>query len=86
MDSNIQKTVNELKRTRDELRLQAHLFKAEAKDTWDAAEKNWSNFQSSVNKVEKSLDESSKDVSAAVQLLADEIKNSYEKISAILRR
>ena len=45
MQQDIARLVETLKRERDELNLQLHLFKAEAKTDWTALERKWTRFQ-----------------------------------------
>ncbi len=45
MQQDIARLVETLKRERDELNLQLHLFKAEAKTDWTALERKWKRFQ-----------------------------------------
>lgn len=79
-DNMFDKLLNELQQNRDELKLQAHLFKADTKDEWDALEKKWHHFKGSARHLGYEAKASSKDVLAATQLLGEELKASYKRI------
>lgn len=68
--------VADLKRLRDEARVKAHLGRLELKDEWRKLESRWENFEARAK-----LDRSAKDVGAAFDLLASELKVAYERIA-----
>jgi len=70
----------DLRQTRDELRVQMHLAKADARDDWDNLEKKWDEFQGKLDKVEDAAEDSAKDVGGALAALGDEIKAGYQRI------
>ena len=70
----------DLRQTRDELRVQMHLAKAEARDDWDNLEHKWDEFQQKLDKVEDVTEDSAKDVGGALSALGDEIKAGYKRI------
>jgi uncharacterized protein YjbJ (UPF0337 family) len=76
----LEKLMATLAQQRDELKLQLHLAKAEAKDEWDALEGKWEQAQGKLAQVQTAAGESLEDVRAAASLLADELKNGYERI------
>lgn len=69
-----------LKTERDELRVQLHLLKAEAKEEWDEVEKHWEHLESRAKKVGQGAAESGEDIAAAGKQLAEEIGNAYQRI------
>ena len=69
-----------LERQRDELRVQAHLAKAEARDEWEELEEKWEQLKGKLRNVGEQADEASDDVKAAASLLIDELKKGYERI------
>jgi hypothetical protein len=79
-DSILEKLLGEIEQDRDRLKLQAHLFKADAKDEWDKIEKKWHHFKGHSNHVSKEAKGASKDLLAATQILAEEIKAGYKRI------
>jgi hypothetical protein len=83
-DSLLHKLVGELEQDRDRLMLQAHLFKADAKDEWDKMEKKWHQFKGNTQHVGHESKEASKGIFTATQLLGEEIKASYTRIKKSL--
>ena len=77
--TSVQKVVEGLKYTRDEIALKIHLGSKDLQDEWSALEKRWHAFEAKAD-----LDRSAKDVSAAVQILAAELKGAYERLSKAL--
>lgn len=70
------KIVADLKQLRDEARVKAHLGTMALKDEWHELEKRWETFEARAK-----LDRSGKDVGAALDLLAQELKAAYERIA-----
>jgi hypothetical protein len=73
---NFDRIVADLKELRDQARVKAHLGAMEAQDEWQKLETKWQNFEARAR-----LDRSAKDVGAAVDLLAQELKAAYERIA-----
>ena len=76
----IQQALEKLKTQRDELRVQMHLAKAEAKDVWENMEQKWNEFEPKAKQVGNAAAEASKDVLEAARQLGKEIKEGYEHI------
>ena len=76
--------VSSLKKIRDELELQIHLGKAEAKDEWEELEEKWQEFKAQGKTVAEAVDESAKDVASALELVGGELKAGYERIKKLL--
>ena len=74
-----------LKTERDQLRLQLHLLKAEAKDEWDEAEEKWHRLEPRLQKLKKGLTESGEDIGAATGQLAEEIAHAYRRLRDSVR-
>ncbi len=66
-----------LKQERDEIRLQLHLLKKEAKGEWDGFEQNWEVF---VNKVDQTVKEFSDEVAITAKDVGEKLKSGYENI------
>lgn len=79
-NSMLDKLFNELEQDRDRLKLQAHLFKADAKDEWDKVEKKWHQFKGNSQHAGHEAKTASKDLLAATELLGGEIKAAYKRI------
>lgn len=71
--------VEDLKRTRDEIKLKIHLGSKDVQDEWNQLEKRWSSFEGKAE-----LDRSAKDVGDAVKILADELKDAFQRIRKAL--
>ena len=71
---------NDLRQARDELRVQMHLAKADARDEWDKLERKWDDFEQKMDKVEDAAEDSAEDVGNALSALGEEIKSGYQRI------
>lgn len=69
-----------LRRTRDELRVQAHLGAAEAKELWERVEKKWHEAEARARHVARTAEEPLHDVREAASQLLDEIREGYKKL------
>jgi len=69
-----------LRQQRDELRLQIHLARAEARDEWEQMERKWQDAELKLAAMGRGTRESAADVGAALGLLAGEIANAYRRI------
>ena len=77
---NLQELAAELRQTRDELRVQISLAKAEARDEWDELEEKWEHFRTRMKPVEAAVGESAGDVGDALASLGKELKRGYQRI------
>ncbi|MBB4039246.1 hypothetical protein GGR34_000881 [Microvirga flocculans] len=73
------KLVDDLKRTRDEIKLKIHLGSKDVQDEWAELEKHWTSFESRAE-----LDKSARDVSDAVKILGSELKDAFNRIRRAL--
>ena len=71
-----------LKRLRDELKLQAHLFKAEARDEWERIEKDFVQVEQRFGQLKETAKESAKEIEGATERLLDSVKTGYEKLKS----
>jgi hypothetical protein len=78
-------TLEELKRMRDELELQMNLGKAEAKAEWAKLEVKWREYELRQHKVKNAVDDTGREVDAALDMIGDELKKGYERIRDILK-
>jgi hypothetical protein len=83
-EKELDELVERLKQGRDELNLKMHLGKAEAKDLWQETEDKWRRLRSELDKVNTDTDDVARDVGAAAMLLAEEIKQGYERLKQLL--
>ena len=80
LKSTIDETIETLKQERDELRVQAHLAKAELKDEWEDIEERLKKLYAKRDELADAASEVAEDVSTAAGLLVDEIKAGFERL------
>jgi CBS domain-containing protein len=80
----IDEEVEDLRRLRDELRVQMHLAKAEAKELWDDMEQRFSDIEGKAKQVARQAEGPLEDIGEAARLLAEEIRNGYRRIRDML--
>ena len=73
------KLAEDLKRTRDEIRLKIHLGSKEVQDEWSELEQRWSSFESRAE-----LDRSAKNVGDILRILGSELKEAYARLRQAL--
>ena len=76
--------VEDLRRLRDELRVQMHLAKAEAKELWEDMEQRFSEVEGKAKQVAREAEGPLEDIGEAARLLADEIRSGYRRIRELL--
>jgi CBS domain-containing membrane protein len=69
-----------LKRVRDELRVQIHLAKADARDLWDRTERKLEEVEGSLRLLSKGAEEPLQDAAEAARGLLREIREGYRRI------
>lgn len=75
--------LDQLRRIRDELKVQIHLGKVEAGDLWDKLEHRFGEAEDRVRHLARRAEEPMGDVAEAARLLIDEIKAGYQKLRKI---
>lgn len=80
----LEELIGKLKQERDELRVQMHLAKAEAKDEWQVLEKKWEILENKLAALKRETKDASKDIGAALGVLSEEIANAYRRIRKTL--
>ena len=76
----IHKFIDDLKRTRDELRLQIHLGSKEVRAEWAELEKRWHVFNAKAE-----LDRTAGELSSAVHRLGSDLKEEYVRLRKLAR-
>jgi len=76
----LDKWLDTLRQQRDELHLQMHLAKADARDEWDKLEVKWTELQGKLGKAHGIAGETMDEARAATDMLVDEIKRGYERL------
>ena len=77
--------LEDLQRQREELNLQMHLAKAEAKDEWQALEQKWQEVKPKLDAAGGEVLKSGVDVLAGLQLTLEELRKGYERVRDRLR-
>jgi len=77
--------IRKLETTRDELRVQAHLFKMNTKDDWENLEKKWGKLEQHLASAKGAAGEAAGGVSTATSLLMDELAKGYKGIKDALK-
>ena len=65
---------------RDEIKLEAHLAKAEAAEELEKLDRKWNSFLEEYKSVAKEAGKTAGNAGTALGLLADELKEGYERI------
>jgi CBS domain-containing protein len=74
-----------LRRTRDELRVQVHLGKADAQDRWSDLEKKWHEFEGRVTSLTQEAREPLHEAREIAEDLAGELRRGYHALRRALR-
>jgi CBS domain-containing protein len=80
----VHEELDSLRRTRDELRVQIHLARAEGKDLWDQLEHKFEEAEAKVKSVVRQAEGPVHDVGDAAKLLLAEIRDGYRRIRETL--
>lgn len=76
--------LRKLETERDELRVKLNLAKMEAKEEWDDVEKKIEALRGRMKVVGEEAKEASGDVGAAIDVLADEVKEGFSRLRKML--
>jgi CBS domain-containing protein len=73
-----------LRRARDELRLQIHLAKADAKDLWEQVERKYHEAESRLKVLSREAEEPVHEMADALKLLLEEVREGYRRVRRAL--
>jgi CBS domain-containing protein len=76
--------LQELRKLRDELRVQIHLGKAEAKDLWDQLEHRFIELEAKAKQIAQRMEHPIDGIGEATRLLAHEIREGYRTLRDLL--
>ena len=76
--------MDDVQRQRDELRLQLHLAKAEAKQEWERLEVKLDQARAKMGVVGREAGKAAQEVGAALKLALDELRKGYEQVRKLL--
>jgi len=72
--------IEDLKRQRDEIRVQMHLAKAEAKEEFSKLEERWEDLQKRIKSAGNEAVNAGKEVKNAVGIVAEELVEAYKRV------
>ena len=80
MGKDFEDTWEDLKTERDELRVQAHLAKAEIKDELVELEKRWHEVEHKMHELKSDAIEASEEVKTSTKVVIEELGSAYRRI------
>jgi len=80
MKKNIEELKTDIEQLRDEIKLKAHLGKAEAKAELEKLENKWEGFLSQYKPLADEVGNTAKNTGAALDMVADELKAGYQRL------
>lgn len=80
----IEQELDNLRTLRDELKVQAHLGRAEVRDLWEQGEKRFRELEAVVDGKRKQAREPLEQIGEAADLLIEEIKNGYDRLRKLI--
>lgn len=82
--STTSQAIENLTQLRDQLALQAHLLRAEAKTRWSELETQWADLQEHLGRAGVAAKDAKPQISAAVDDLIKSLKDGYDQIRKAL--
>lgn len=76
--------LEELRRIRDELRVQVHLGRSEARQLWEQLEHRYAEMEGKAKVLAQRAGEPIADIAEAASLLADELRSGYYRLKELL--
>ena len=80
----VEQQAEEMRATRDEIRVRLHLAKMDARDQWDQVEKQWDHAEAKLKQLANAANEATDDIAEATQLVLDEMRGGYNKLRNLL--
>jgi SMC interacting uncharacterized protein involved in chromosome segregation len=80
----LEQELEDLRTTRDELRVRVHLGKMDAKTQWEQIEKQWQHVESKLKIASGAGREIAGEVGEAASLAIEEMKEGYAKLRKLL--
>jgi hypothetical protein len=82
----LQNDIKAIEFARDELKLQAHLFKAEVQERWGELETMWQQLSERLLRSKDVAGQAVDEVEAELRLLSETLKSGYTKLKGTLQR
>ncbi len=80
MSSDIDDFWEKLKTQRDEMKVQAHLARAEFRDEWNEVEEKWQKAEQAFDRVQDQAIETTAEMQKSAKVIMEEIASTYERI------
>ena len=80
----LEKELEDLRVTRDELRVRMHLGKLDAQDQWEQIEKQWQHVESKLKLAGETGREVAENIGEAASVAVEEMKEGYAKLRKLL--
>ena len=80
MSSDIDDFWEKLKTQRDEMKVQAHLARAEFRDEWNEVEEKWQKAEQALGRVQDQAIETTAEMQKSAKVIMEEIASTYERI------
>lgn len=85
MNEKLDRVKAEIEQLRDEIKLKAHLGKADAADEMERLEKDWKSFLNQYKPLVDEADKTAENAVAALGVAADELKTGFNNILKLLK-
>ena len=85
-EDKIEQWTKDLAQERDELRVQLHLLKAEAREEFEELEEKWQRFESTMGRIGDSAKESAGEIGAAAEQLGEELGQAYKRLKNAIKK
>jgi hypothetical protein len=86
MKDTLQKDLELLGKARDELKLQMHLAKADAKSEWAKLEATWTRINEQLQLTRNGTEQPLKDLTSAAKTLLEELRGGYARVREQLKQ
>ncbi len=80
----LERELEKLKTTRDELRVQMALGKKEAQDAFEEVSEQWNHLEAQIARLKKEGEAALDDIGDAAELLVEEIKRGFDRVRSLL--
>lgn len=81
----LEDVVETMRTQRDEMRVRAHLMKAEIRDEWEELEERWQKLEPRLERLESGARESAGEIGAAARQLGEEFASAYRRMKDAIR-
>lgn len=76
----LERELDQLQQTRDELRVKLHLAKADARDEWERLETKWESVEQELRRLSKQSKQPLNEMADAARNLMGELKAGYTRL------